>query len=124
MQQKKKQNTSSCNLRETAYQSSGCDPSRANGVLGSRSCVLNKMCFVRRFLPPFPPPKFAVEVRSPASSQSTFCANRVSPVVKFVGYVRPMSSCQIRSLYKTYGPGQRFFGVYFFIFYFLFFPLP
>jgi len=60
----KEQNTSSSNLRETAYQSSDCDTRRANGVLGSRSCVVNKCALSADFLPPFLPSKFAVEVRS------------------------------------------------------------
>jgi len=76
----KEQNTSSSNLRETAYQSSDCDTRRANGVLGSRSCVVNKCALSADFLPPFLPSKFAVEVRSLASSQSTFCAVESRPL--------------------------------------------
>lgn len=64
---KKKQNTSSCNLRETAYQSFGCDPSRANGVLGSRSCVVNKCALSADSLLP----------SHPRSSQSKFARWRV-----------------------------------------------
>jgi hypothetical protein len=71
------QNTSSCDLRETAYQSSGCDTSRANGILGSRSCVVNKCALsADSFLPSHPrssQSKFARwRVRSRRSVQSSF----------------------------------------------------
>jgi hypothetical protein len=111
MQQKKKQNTSACNLRETAYQSSGCDPSRANGVLGSRSCVVNKCALSAYSFLPSHPSKFAVEVRSLASSQSTFCAVEVSPLsssqatfvryraVKFAVSTRHMDQVSVFSVF-------------------------
>ncbi|CAM6041752.1 unnamed protein product, partial [Sphagnum compactum] len=58
--------------------------------------------------PPIPFSLPTLEVRSRSSLAGEFAVDvlcsRVSPVVKFAGDVRPMSSCQIRSLYKTYGP--------------------